>query len=168
MLQSSGSILQQVDAGGDGQVVGVASGGRNSHCLRETTALAYKGVGSMYWNSLGRRLRYLSCSPNNGCWGIDTSYRVYATQRMTSSCSPSSWVYVSGQSMTMVEVGTGGSVFGVNRSGQVYQRIGVSRSRPYGTAWRNVPICMTVRHVAYDLGRLWAVTTSGTLMQCTH
>ncbi|XP_056223959.1 fish-egg lectin-like [Seriola aureovittata] len=169
MLQSSGLSLQQVDAGGDGQVVGVSVGGSNTLCLRESFALAYKGVGSLSWSSLGRAMRYYSCSPNNGCWGVDTSFRVYFTQRIVpSNCGTSGWLYVAGQSMTMIEVGTDGSVFGVNRSGQVFQRIGISIRLPQGSAWRSVPMCMSIRHVSYDLGRLWAVTTSGLLMQCTH
>ncbi|XP_023264476.1 fish-egg lectin-like [Seriola lalandi dorsalis] len=123
----------------------------------------------IFWSSLGRAMRYYSCSPNNGCWGVDTSFRVYFTQRIVpSNCGNSGWLYVAGQSMTMIEVGTDGSVFGVNRSGQVFQRIGISIRLPQGSAWRSVPMCMSIRHVSYDLGRLWAVTTSGLLMQCTH
>ncbi|XP_071358968.1 fish-egg lectin-like [Trachinotus anak] len=166
---SSGLSMQQVDAGGDGQVVGVAPGNLVTYCLRDRIALAYKGVGSLSWSSLGRRMRYYSCSPNNGCWGVDTSFRVLYTQRIIpSSCGTSGWSFVSGQSMTMIEVSTDGSVFGVNRRGQVYQRVGISSSRPQGTAWRYVPMRTSIRHVSYDLGRLWAVTTSGLLMLCTH
>uniref|UniRef100_A0A665VE13 Fish-egg lectin-like n=1 Tax=Echeneis naucrates TaxID=173247 RepID=A0A665VE13_ECHNA len=166
---ASGLSLQQVDAGGDGQVVGIQSGNLLARCLRDSSALAYKGVGSLYWTSLSRTMRYYSCSPNNGCWGVDSSYRVYFTQRITpSSCGTSGWVNVPGHTMTMIEVSTDGSVFGVNRTGQVYQRLGISRSRPQGTAWRLVSMCMSIRHVSYDLGQLWAVTTSGLIMQCTH
>ncbi|KAM6945396.1 fish-egg lectin-like [Aplochiton taeniatus] len=68
----------------------------------------------------------------------------------------------------MIEVGTDGSVFGVTPAGEVYQRVGVSTSNPVGTSWVNVPLCMSVKHVTYDLGRLWAVTMSGFAMVCTN
>ncbi|KAM7366879.1 hypothetical protein PAMP_014817 [Pampus punctatissimus] len=119
---ATGLSMQQVDAGGDGQVVGVSSS-QSSYCLRSSLALAYKGVGSLSWNSLSRTMRYYSCGPLYGCWGVDTSNRVY-TQRITpTSCSGTGWIYVSGISAKMIEVATDGSVFAVATNGQVYQRL---------------------------------------------
>nr|CBK52298.1 lectin [Dicentrarchus labrax] len=150
---SSGGYMQQVDAGGDGQVVGV-NNNYYAYCLRSTYASVYRGSGSLRWSSLGRIMRYYSCSPLNGCWGVDTSNRIYFTQRITpTTCSISGWVRVSG-SAKMVEVGTDGNVFMLGVDGRVYQRAGISSSRPYGTSWTRINLCLPILHVSYDLGNL--------------
>ncbi|XP_073337019.1 fish-egg lectin-like [Pagrus major] len=162
---SSGLSLQQVDAGGNGQVVGVGSS--RAYCLRSDLASSYKRSGSLSWTSLSRVMKYISCG-KYGCWGIDTSNRIYFTQTLSpTTCGNSRWSLISGAAV-MVEVGTDGSVFVVNSSGQVFQRLGISSRYPQGTTWRIISMCMPVRHVAYDLGTLWVVTTSGLLMKCTH
>lgn len=161
--------LQQVDAGGDGQIVGVAPRNFYTYCLRSTYASFYKGTGSVSWSSLSRTMRYYSCSPNNVCWGVDTRSQVYVTQRVTpTTCGTYNWIRVSGISMKMVEISTDGSVFGLATNGRVYQRRGISSSRPQGLSWSYISMCMEIKHLSYDLGRLWVVTTSGLLMVCTH
>nr|XP_019955412.1 PREDICTED: fish-egg lectin-like [Paralichthys olivaceus] len=166
---ANGVGLLQVDAGGDGQVVGVGPSPYRAYCLRESYALAYAGVGSVSWSYLSRVLKYYSCGPQYGCWGVDTSSRVYVTKYITpTSCSTSSWTYVSGLSMKMIEVGTDGSVFGVTTTGKVYQRSGISSSRREGTSWVYIPMCMPIKHVTYDLRQLWVVTTSGLVMKCSR
>ncbi|XP_051806338.1 fish-egg lectin-like [Acanthochromis polyacanthus] len=163
----SGS-LRQVDAGGDGQVVGITSS-NVTYCLRSGYASAYKGTGSVSWSSLSRKMKYVSCSPSNVCWGVDTSSQVYVIQRVIpTTCGTSSWIRVSGISMKMVEISTDGTVFGLATNGRVYQRRGIYSSRPQGTSWLSVPMCMPINHLSYDLGRLWVATTSGLLMVCTH
>ncbi|GLD48083.1 fish-egg lectin-like protein [Lates japonicus] len=131
----NGLSLEQVDPGGDGQVVGVTPSTYYAYCLRDSYSLAYKGTGS----------------------------RV-----IPSSCGYSSWRYVSGLSMKMIEVASDGSVFGVSTNGRVYQRTGIYGSRTYGLSWSYVSMQKPISHVTYDLGNLWAVTTSGLLLQCTH
>uniref|UniRef100_A0A671YQ37 Fish-egg lectin-like n=1 Tax=Sparus aurata TaxID=8175 RepID=A0A671YQ37_SPAAU len=163
---SSGLSMRQVDAGGDGQVVGVTSSS-SAYCLRSDYASSYKGSGSLSWSNLSRVLKYISCG-KYGCWGTDTSNRIFFTQTLSpTTCGNSRWSQISG-SAAMVEVGTDGSVFVVNKSGQLFQRLGISSRSRSGTSWRAVSMCMPVRHVAYDLGNLWVVTTSGLLMKCTH
>lgn len=71
--------MLQVDAGGNGQVVGVSNSYTN-YCLRSTFASAYRKVGSLTWNSLSRVVKYYSCGPLYGCWGVDASDRIYFTQ----------------------------------------------------------------------------------------
>ncbi|XP_068442922.1 fish-egg lectin-like [Clinocottus analis] len=163
--QASGLSMHQVDAGGDDQLVG-ASTKWFGQCLRSSVACAYRGVGSLSWTNLGRRLKYYSCSVNKGCWGIDTSNRVYYAQSVNAdSCKTSGWRLING-SMVMVEVDSKGRVFGVTTRGTVYERIGITSSKPYGTSWRVIPMCMAIKHVSFDLGKLWAVTTSGLVLTC--
>nr|XP_033488177.1 fish-egg lectin-like [Epinephelus lanceolatus] len=121
-VQSRGTSMKQVDAGGDDQLVGVTTSNQ-AYCLRCSSALTYSGVGSLGWNYLSRRLKYYTCSPKNGCWGVDTSNRVYFTRTLNSvNCGASGWTQVAGQRMSMVEVGTDGRVFGLTPGGDVYQR----------------------------------------------
>ncbi|XP_059182303.1 fish-egg lectin-like [Centropristis striata] len=164
-VQSSGTSMTQLDAGGDDQLVGVS--GSLAYCLRASTALTYRS-GSLSWTYLSRTFRHISCSPQNGCWGVDTSYRVYHTRTMTSTCGGTSWTQVTGLSLKMVDVGTDGAVIGLTTAGQVYQRAGISSSRPSGTSWTNIAMCMTIRSLSYDLRTLWVVTSSGIIIKCTH
>ncbi|XP_068572875.1 fish-egg lectin-like [Cebidichthys violaceus] len=165
--QSSGLSMLQVDAGGNDQVVGVNTGW-NIYCLKSASALAYRGRGSLGWTSLSRSMRYFSCSPHNGCWGVDRSYRVYHAQVNPSTCSSSGWRLVSGISLRMIEVGTDGRAFGVTTAGKVVERAGISSRYPYGTSWVTIPVCLAMSHVSYDLGTLWVVSRGGFLMRCLH
>ncbi|XP_062239303.1 fish-egg lectin-like [Platichthys flesus] len=167
--RSTGLTMQQVDAGGAGQLVGSRPSNYLAYCLREQYALPYTGVGGIGWSYLSRALKYFSCGPLYGCWGVDTSSRVFLTRAMApTTCRTSGWIYVSGIAMKMVEVGTDGNVFGVSTAGKLYQRLGISSRSPQGTTWRLVPMCMTVQHVSYDLRQLWVVTTSRMVMTCIH
>nr|XP_040028840.1 fish-egg lectin-like [Gasterosteus aculeatus aculeatus] len=161
---STGLSMLQVDAGHD-QVVGV-SPSSIAYCLNSRITLSYRGVGSLSWRSLSRRLKYSSCGPL-GCWGVDTNDRVLFTQNVKpSTCSPSGWRMLPG-SLTMIEVGTDGRVFGVNKQGNVYERTGISTARPFGLNWVHIPMCMAMRHVSYDLGKPWVVSKSGLIMHCS-
>ena len=77
---SSGLSMYQVDAGGDGQIVGVGSGSYNTYCLKEKTALGYCRRGPLSWTYLSRKMKYYSCGPKWGCWGIDKRYRIWVTK----------------------------------------------------------------------------------------
>ncbi|XP_041820207.1 fish-egg lectin-like [Chelmon rostratus] len=164
--QHGGMGIQQVDAGGNGQVVG--TGSNQTYCLTRTNASAYREVADMSWQSLSWTMQYYSCGPF-GCWGVDSSHKVYFTQGINAStCATGGWIHLPGQSMNMIEVGTDGSVFGVGTDGRIYQRIGINSSWALGTEWSIIAGCMTIRHVSYDLGYLWAVTESGLVLLCTE
>ncbi|XP_062300054.1 fish-egg lectin-like [Scomber scombrus] len=167
-LPSTGLTMQQVDAGGDGQVAGIYTSSNSAYCLRSATAMAYRGTGSLSWTSMARTLKYISCGPLYGCWGVDSSYHVYVTRVTPTTCGVSGWECVSGITAKMIEVGTDGNVFAVTTTGKVYQRYGISSIQPQGSGWRFVSVCMAIKHLSYDLGTLWVVTTSGFTMRCTH
>ncbi|XP_069556039.1 fish-egg lectin-like [Brachyistius frenatus] len=160
---SNGVELEQVDAGGEGQIVGVTSS-HTIYCLKSTTAEAYKKEGSVSWDNLPGQLIYFSCSPLNGCWGVNSNHQIYFT-KVTSTCDTSGWVDVDG-AVKMVEIGTDGSVFVVNANGNVFQRTGISGSLPQGNNWVQISIDMPIKHLSYDLGRIWAVSNSGAIMLC--
>ncbi|XP_062299994.1 fish-egg lectin-like [Scomber scombrus] len=167
-LPSTGLTMQQVDAGGDGQVVGVTSSNK-PYCLTSSRALSYRGTGSPSWTAFSGTLKYFSCGPLFGCWGTNSINNVYVKKKITATtCAMTGWQHVSGIAAKMIEVGTDGSVFAVTTTGKVYQRYGITSSRPQGSGWRLVPMCMAIQHLSYDLGTLWVVTTSGFTMRCTH
>ncbi len=76
---SSGVYMKQVDAGGDDHVVGVTTSSR-AYCLRSTYASAFKGGSSLSWSSQSRVMKYISCGPLYGCWGVDTRDQIYFTR----------------------------------------------------------------------------------------
>lgn len=75
---SSGESLQQVDAGGDGQVVGVTDTS-TIHCLKSTIASAYREQSTLSWTTLPGLLMYVSCSSKYGCWGVNSAQNIYFT-----------------------------------------------------------------------------------------
>nr|XP_015811146.2 fish-egg lectin [Nothobranchius furzeri] len=159
----SGLDLQQVDAGGSGQIVGVTSS-NTIHCLQSNAASAYQHLDFVSWRYFDGQLKYFSCGPK-GCWGVNSADNIYVTKITPISCDKTGWTQVQG-SAKMVEVGTDGSVFVVNAGGSVYQRLGITDDAPQGTDWVQIPFSLPVKHVSYDLGRLWVVMEIGLILEC--
>uniref|UniRef100_A0A1A8AMF6 Fish-egg lectin n=1 Tax=Nothobranchius furzeri TaxID=105023 RepID=A0A1A8AMF6_NOTFU len=156
-------LLQQVDAGGNEQVVGVNSAD-NIFCLKSSITLAYPQPGPVAWTPFDGLLTYFSCGPN-GCWGVNSADNIYVSNVNPSTCSKTRWTQVPG-SATLAEVGTDGSVFVVNSNGDVFQRTGITSSLPQGRDWVQIPFCLPVKHVSYDLGHLWVVFEIGLILDC--
>ncbi|KAM4614603.1 fish-egg lectin-like [Polymixia lowei] len=157
--------LKQLDAGGNAFIVG-ANSRNQAFCLNQVYTVGYKGGSNLGWKYTANAIKYYSCGPF-GCWAVNNRNYVYFSTVTPSNCRTSGQSRISG-SLKMVEVGSDGSVFGVSPAGQVFQRSGVSRRNPRGTRWTRIPMCMSMNHVSYDLGRLWVVSTSGLVMFCTH
>uniref|UniRef100_A0A3Q2VIW5 Fish-egg lectin-like n=1 Tax=Haplochromis burtoni TaxID=8153 RepID=A0A3Q2VIW5_HAPBU len=156
--------LEQVDAGGDGQVVGVTHTS-TIHCLKSTIASDYREQSTVSWTTLPGLLTYVSCSSKYGCWGVNSAQNIYFTKVTPSTCGISGWIQVDGLAV-MVEIGTDGSVFVVNRGGEVFQRQGIDSSTPQGTSWTKIPMPSRINHVSYDRGNLWVVTDYGIILKC--
>nr|XP_015798206.2 fish-egg lectin [Nothobranchius furzeri] len=156
-------LLQQMDAGGNEQIVGVNSAD-NIFCLKSSITLAYPQPGPVAWTPFDGLLTYFSCGPN-GCWGVNSADNIYVTNVNPSTCSKTSWTQVPGAAK-MAEVGTDGSVFVVNSNGDVFQRTGITSSLPQGRDWVQIPFCLPVKHVSYDLGHLWVVMEIGLILDC--
>ncbi|XP_060923639.1 fish-egg lectin-like [Limanda limanda] len=161
----NGLTMPQVDAGGGGQVVGVNPSNNYIFCLRSVDALI-QAVNNR-WTRIPATMKYISCGPLYGCWGVNHNSQVYVSWGGISptTCSNIGWVSVPGPAMKMIEVGTDGSVFGVSTTGTIYQRHGMTARFPQGTVWGLVPMSMTVQHVSYDRQQLWVVTISHLLMR---
>ncbi|XP_064795411.1 fish-egg lectin-like [Oncorhynchus masou masou] len=165
-VQAAGS-LKQLDAGGDQFVVGVNIN-HTPNCRTRSATVGYKGPGSpLPWTRLPGAVKYSSCGPF-GCWAVNKNDNIYLMSNVNrDTCQNNGWSQIGGK-LSMIEVATDGSVFGVNSAGQVSTRDGITASKPEGTGWSNVPMCMQMKHVTYDLGRLWVVSKSGFTMVCTH
>ncbi|PWA14698.1 hypothetical protein CCH79_00014344 [Gambusia affinis] len=155
-----GLELKQIDAGGQGQVVGVASND-NIHCLNANRASSTKEL--MNWSTRFVDVFQL-CS--NWSWGVNSEEWIYFTQISNSCHQPGSWDCIDGEAVN-VEVGSDGNVFVVNRSGQLYERTGISGQVPKGTGWRIIEMSVKIRQASYDLGYLWVVTETGFIVKCT-
>uniref|UniRef100_A0A8C6LKR3 Fish-egg lectin-like n=1 Tax=Nothobranchius furzeri TaxID=105023 RepID=A0A8C6LKR3_NOTFU len=144
------------------QIVGVNSAD-NIFCLKSSITLAYPQPGPVAWTPFDGLLTYFSCGPN-GCWGVNSADNIYVT--VSSSIFTSRhWTQVPGAAK-MAEVGTDGSVFVVNSNGDVFQRTGITSSLPQGRDWVQIPFCLPVKHVSYDLGHLWVVMEIGLILDC--
>uniref|UniRef100_A0A3B3XIU6 Tectonin beta-propeller repeat containing 2 n=1 Tax=Poecilia mexicana TaxID=48701 RepID=A0A3B3XIU6_9TELE len=157
-----GLELKHVDAGGQGQVIGVAKSDR-IHCLTANKASSIKEI--MHWStsSVTDLLIYISCAPT-GCWGVNAQQSIFFTVNL---CLQSgSWNQVDGEAVN-VEVGSDGNVFVVNRLGLLYERTGISDQVPQGTGWKKIEMSVKIKHASYDLGYLWLVTEEGFIVKCT-
>uniref|UniRef100_A0A3Q2VMY9 Fish-egg lectin-like n=1 Tax=Haplochromis burtoni TaxID=8153 RepID=A0A3Q2VMY9_HAPBU len=120
---ANGQTLQQVDAGGDGQVVGVTDTS-TIHCLKSTIASDYRKQSTLSWTTITGGLMYVSCSSKYGCWGVNsTSHHI-----------------LDGLAVK-VETGTDGSVFVVTKDGEVFQSSGKLPGKPGQTHSSNVSAC---------------------------
>ncbi|XP_062389941.1 fish-egg lectin-like [Sardina pilchardus] len=167
--------MQQVDAGGD-QFVTASGTWKISKlpvaktanlCVNRSSAVAFKTPGnavSTFW--MAKFLKYSSCGPN-ACWGVNHQDQVFLSKKVDPfTCQGSNVLRKVKGSLSMVEVATDGSVYGVNNEGQIFRRDGISIQRPQGTSWTHIDVCLPARHVSYDLGRLWVVTKTGVALEC--
>ncbi|XP_010898778.4 fish-egg lectin-like [Esox lucius] len=163
-VQAAG-LLKQVDAGGDPFIVG-ANMNDGPFCLKSDATVGYKGPDSpLPWTGLSGLVKYYSCGPFI-CWAVNKDDDIFI-MNLKPDCQNSGWTQIDGQ-LSMIEVASDGSVFGANSNGDVYTRDGISASKPEGTGWTQIPMCLKIKHVTYDLGNLWAISTSGVTMLCTN
>ncbi|XP_066575418.1 fish-egg lectin [Amia ocellicauda] len=159
--------LKQIDAGGDQFVSGVNSGD-GIYCLGQQATVGYRGVGSPTpWQGLPGSLKYYSCGPH-GCWGVNTADNIYLRKGVSpQQCQGTgNWQQVDGK-LSMIEVGSEGSVYGVNAAGDVFRRDGITTSNPAGTGWTFMSMCGKSKHVSFDLGHLWVITQDNRILDCS-
>lgn len=159
-------LLKQIDAGGD-QFISGANANDDIFCLSKSGAIpANLQSSSLPWVHIEGKLKYYSCG-SLGCWGVNSADDIYYRWSSTpDSCAGSRWQNIPGK-LSMIEVGTEGTVYGVNAQGYVYRRDGITASNPIGTDWSQVDACgNSYKHVAYDLGLLWMLTTDGRILKC--
>ncbi|XP_061118054.1 fish-egg lectin-like isoform X2 [Conger conger] len=157
-------LLKQVDAG-DQFVVGVNIED-HVYCLGRGATVGCRGPGlPISWIGITGSLKYYSCGPN-GCWGVNSANDIFFRKGVTpAACRGNDWQKIAG-ALVMIEVGTDGSVYGVNDEGEVYRRDGITAAKPAGTEWISTSPCTKSKHVSYDLGHLWVVTTDGRILDC--
>ncbi|KAF4108023.1 fish-egg lectin isoform X1 [Onychostoma macrolepis] len=159
-------LLKQVDAGGD-QIIAGVNMNDDIYCLNMDANNNWPSS-TTPWVNLNGKLKYYSCGPYS-CWGVSSNDQIYIMRDVSNNaCSGSgSFVNIPGL-LSMIEVATDGSVFGVNYQGNLYQRIGVTRSNPSGTDWQAMVACPNGhKHVSFDLGVLWVVCVDGSIRKCT-
>ncbi|XP_062389940.1 fish-egg lectin-like [Sardina pilchardus] len=173
------NLMKQVDAGGDQFVTAT---GTFQHqvskqqvsptanlCVNRSSAVAFKTPGnsvSTVWTATSVDLKYSSCG-RNACWLTNHQDEVLFFEKVDPfTCQGMKIMRKVKGSLSMVEVATDGSVYGVNNEGQIFRRDGISIQRPRGTSWTHIDVCLPARHVSYDLGRLWVVTKTGVALEC--
>ncbi|XP_043089172.1 fish-egg lectin [Puntigrus tetrazona] len=158
-------LLKQVDAGGD-QIIAGVNMNDDIFCLNMDANNKWPSSNTP-WFQLNGKLKYYSCGPYS-CWGVNGNDQIYILRNVSNNvCSGSGdFMNIPGL-LSMVEVATDGSVFGVNYQGNLYQRIGVTRSNPVGTDWQSMAVCPNGhKHVSFDLGVLWVVCVDGSIRKC--
>ncbi|XP_072409654.1 fish-egg lectin-like [Chiloscyllium punctatum] len=157
--------LTQVDAGGDQILVGV-NRRNNVFCSNKMAAVSAVNHNSPRYKVIRGKMKYYSCGPQT-CWGVSPSGYVFCRLNVhPGSCTGTHWRRVDGRFL-MVEVGTDGTVYGIDIRGRVFRRTGISRCRPEGRRWVRVHFLRrSFRHVSVDLGILWLVERNGNVIQC--
>ncbi|XP_048362821.1 fish-egg lectin-like [Sphaerodactylus townsendi] len=157
-------LLKQIDAGGSQLVVGVNMYD-DIYCIPKSSAFSAHRS-DLRWVHIAGKLKYYSCGLL-GCWGVNSADEIYYRHSVTpDSCAGSRWEHVPG-SLSMIEVGTEGNVYGVNRDGNIFCRGGITAANPIGTMWAPLSNDLReIKHVSYDLGQLWILTKEGKTLNC--
>lgn len=162
-------LLKQIDAGGNRFVVG-ANHNDAPFCLPTGNTIGYVKAGSdANWVHIPGDLKYYSCGPYS-CWGVNKGDQIFVKKGVNSTqCQGSDpWKDIPG-SLSMIEVGGDGSVYGVNSEGQVFRRDSTSACSPEGDGWTNIPVHSgQVTHVSYDVGHLWLILKNSSIYDCTE
>ncbi|XP_052362808.1 fish-egg lectin-like [Oncorhynchus keta] len=117
-------FLKQVDAGGNQFVVGVYMKD-TSFCLTSSATVGYKGPGSpLPWTGLPGAVKYSSCG-HFGCWAVNKNDDIFLMS-LNQDCRNNGWSHIDGK-LSMIEVATDGSVFGVTSAGSVYTRMRIQK-----------------------------------------
>uniref|UniRef100_A0A3Q2CK78 Fish-egg lectin-like n=2 Tax=Cyprinodon variegatus TaxID=28743 RepID=A0A3Q2CK78_CYPVA len=161
----SGQKLKQLDAGGEGHVVGVTDS-NSIHCLDATNVSPTQQQGSLNWITVPGLLMHFSCGPNT-CWGVNSNQDIFFIKISPNSCRTTGWTKVDGLAVK-AEVGTDGRVFVVNKGGNLFERIGISDNTPGGVYWKLIEFKKPIKCMSYDEGRLWLVTECETIQECTQ
>ncbi|XP_074869322.1 fish-egg lectin-like [Carettochelys insculpta] len=157
--------LKQIDAGGDMFISG-ANMNDDIFCLPRSAAVTVNNDSSLPWVNIAGKLKYYSCGLW-GCWGVNSADDIFFRYDVTPDpCAGSRWQHIPGK-LSMIEVGTEGSVYGVNSEGRIYRRDGITQRNPIGNTWTQVAsfICKC-KHVSYDLGQLWLISDQETIVRC--
>ncbi|XP_067289748.1 fish-egg lectin-like [Pseudorasbora parva] len=164
-VQVSG-LLKQVDAGGD-QIIAGVNMNDDIFCLNMDANNKWPSS-TTPWVHINGKLKYYSCGPYS-CWGVNSGDQIFILKDVSSNaCAGSGKFENIGGLLSMIEVGTDGSVFGVNYQGSLFQRTGITRSNPAGTGWIAMVVCPNGhKHVSFDLGSLWVVCVNGSIRKCT-
>uniref|UniRef100_A0A8C4TJ83 Fish-egg lectin-like n=1 Tax=Erpetoichthys calabaricus TaxID=27687 RepID=A0A8C4TJ83_ERPCA len=160
-------LLVQIDAGGDEFISGVNMFDK-VFCMNSQYSMAYSNAQTLtQWENLPGGLTYYSCGPI-GCWGVNSANQIFLMNNVipTSCMGNQQWQNIQG-SLAMIEVGTDGTVYGVDNTGKIFRRDGITNSTPAGTQWTLVNICGNCKHVSYDLGVLWIIKDDGSIMTCS-
>ncbi|XP_030069431.1 fish-egg lectin [Microcaecilia unicolor] len=159
--------LKQIDAGGDQFVSGIYAND-DIYCMSKSGTISVKfQSSSVPWLQIEGKLKYISCG-SLGCWGVNSADDIfYRWSTSPDSCQGSHWQQIEGK-LSMIEAGTEGTVYGVNAQGMVFRRDGITASNPIGTTWSLVDSCGNqYKHISYDLGFLWMLTTDGRILKCS-
>ncbi|XP_018941613.1 fish-egg lectin-like [Cyprinus carpio] len=159
-------LLKQVDAGGD-QILAGVNIYEDIFCLNMDANDKWPSS-TTPWVQIGGKLKYYSCGPYS-CWGVNIYDQIWILRDVSNNVCSGAGTFVNiGGLLSMIEVATDGSVFGVNYQGSLFQRIGVTRANPAGTDWISMVACPNGhRHVSFDLGVLWVVCVDGSIRKCT-
>ncbi|XDV25161.1 hypothetical protein PO909_029126, partial [Leuciscus waleckii] len=165
-IQGISGGLKQVDAGSE--IVAGVNPIDDVFCINKDTNNNGPPANAAWTQLTGGRLKYYSCGPYS-CWGVNFTDNVFLKRNVTgSSCGGSAFSEIVNGSLSMVEVATDGSVYGVDSQGSLMQRVGVSPSNPAGTGWQRIAACpFGHKHVTYDVGRLWVICIDGSIRRCT-
>ncbi|XP_051544878.1 fish-egg lectin-like [Myxocyprinus asiaticus] len=159
------AVFKQVDAGGD-QIIAGVSPVDDVFCLNKE-ANNNGPSDNFILTKLPGKLKYYSCGPYS-CWGVNSFSNVVLIKNVTgNNCGGSGIFDIINGTLSMVEVGTDGSVYGVDTLGTLMQRNNVSSSNPAGSSWTSIVVCPNGhKHVSFDLGRLWVVCSDGSIRRC--
>ncbi|KAJ1090965.1 hypothetical protein NDU88_004093 [Pleurodeles waltl] len=113
-LKGEEDIASNIDAGAATYISGVNPSNAVFCLSNPTTALRT-------WHLIEGEMKYYTCGPL-GCWGVNTTDDIHFRLGVTPSfCKGTGWQQVAGK-LSMIEVGTDGSVYGVTSEGEVYRR----------------------------------------------
>ncbi|XP_059394578.1 fish-egg lectin-like [Carassius carassius] len=159
-------LLKQVDAGGD-QILAGVNMYDDIFCLNMDANDKWPSSNTP-WVQPNGKLKYYSCGPYS-CWGVNIYDQIWILRDVSNNVCSGSGNFVNiGGLLSMIEVATDGSVFGVNYQGSLFQRTGVTRANPAGIDWISMVACPNGHlHVSFDLGVLWVVCVDGSIRKCT-
>ncbi|CAH1240065.1 VCAN [Branchiostoma lanceolatum] len=120
------------------------------------------------WKPVDGAMKYVTVG-SSGIWGVDQADSIYYRSGTfeNEASTGNNWVNIPFGPGGLSQIASGRSVWGVNRSQNIFVRLGITPSNPTGTSWHQIGGGLSQLDVSSTAFSLWGVNSGGYIYRRT-